>query len=244
MTTFSVAAIHPSKPDSQGWKLNFTADGFSAKNVSVRKVIQEAYGNYNEDRLIGGPTQLEDEKVDIEAKMDEAPGIDFRSLSLEQRRSMLQKLLADRFKLSVHHELKDFPVFFLVPAKTGPKLQEAAAPPNSLGGVKGYDSLITRSGKGFLEVKNFTMADLAKILVYSTGRIVIDKTGLTNRYDFSLKWTPMPAPSSDAEFSASPSGSGSSIFAALQEQLGLRLEAQKYPLEITVIDHLEKPSGN
>jgi uncharacterized protein (TIGR03435 family) len=236
--TFSVATIKPSNPDSSGWHLEFTPDGFSARNVPLRKVIQEAYGIYEEERLSPGSDRIQAEKFDIEAKFDPASGVDFRNISLNERRSMLQALLTDRFKLSIHHELKELPVYALVIAKKGPKLQEAASDISSVGGIKGYDGLITHSGRGSLEVKSFAMSNLAQVLHYSVGRIVVDKTGLTGHYDFSLRWSSM----SDAA-STQPS-SGPSIFTALQEQLGLKLEPMKYPVDTIVIDHVELPSEN
>lgn len=245
--TFSVAAIKPSNPESRGWRLEFTPDGFSARNVPLRKVIQEAYGIYDEERLSGGSDRIEAEKFDIEAKIDEASGVDFKNISLSQRRSMLQALLADRFKLSIHHELKELPVYALVIAKKGPKLQRAASDVNSFGGIKGYDGLITHSGRGSLEVKSFSMSDLAQDLRYSAGRIVVDKTGLTGRYDFSLRWSPTSDSASATGQSANTQPSDSSdppIFTALQEQLGLKLEPIKYPLDAIVIDHVELPSEN
>lgn len=246
--TFSVATIRSCKPDDRrGWRLDFTPDGFSARNVPLRKVIQEAYGIYEEERLSGGPNDIETEKFDIEAKIDETSGIDFKNISLGQRRLMLQALLADRFKLSVHHELKELPVYGLVIGKNGPKLQRSASDANSFGGIKGHDALVTHSGHGSLEVKSFAMSDLALTLHYWTGRIVVDKTGLTGRYDFSLRWSPMsdPASATANPIDTQPSDSSSpSIFTALQEQLGLKLEPMKYPIDTIVIDHVEPPSEN
>ena len=245
--TFSVAAIRPSSPESRGWRLAFTPDGFSARNVPLRKVIQEAYGIYDEERLSGGSDHIETERFDIEAKIDEASGVDFKNISLSQRRSMLQALLADRFRLSIHHELKELPVYALVIAKKGPKLQRAASDVNSFGGIKGYDGLITHSGRGSLDVKSFSMSDLAQDLRYSAGRIVVDKTGLTGRYDFSLRWSPTSDAASATGQPASTQPSDSPyppIFTALQEQLGLKLEPMKYPLDTIVVDHVELPSEN
>lgn len=238
---FSVATIRLSNPDDRhGWHLEFTPDGFSARNVPLRKVIQEAYGVYEEERLSHGSDHIQAEKFDIEAKFDPASGVDFKNISLSQRRSMLQALLADRFKLSIHYEPKELPVYALVIAKNGPKLQRAASDVNSFDGIKGYDALVTHSGRDSLEVKSFAMSNLALTLHYWTGRIVVDKTGLTGRYDFSLRWNHMRDPAS----AQSSDSSAPSIFTALQEQLGLKLEPMKYPVDTIVIDHLEPPSEN
>ncbi len=237
--TFSVASIRPSKPDSVGWRIEFTPDGFSAHNVPLRNVIQEAYGIYEEDRL-SGSDHIEAERFDIEAKLDDAAAVDFKNISLSQRRSMLQTLLTDRFRLSIHHELKELPVYALVIASKGPKLQRAASDVNSFGGIKGQDALITHSSRGFLEVKSFAMSDLALDLHHSVGRIVVDKTGLPGRYDFSLRWSP----TSDLANTQAPDPSAPSIFTALQEQLGLKLEPMKYPIDTIVVDHVELPSEN
>ena len=163
---------------------------------------------------------------------------------------MLQTLLADRFKLTTHRTTKELPIYSLVVAKGGSKLHEA----NS-GEIKGPDgrpeppgsSLIGfRSGE--LTGQNLEMDQLARLLTEQTGRTVVDNTGLKGNYDLTLNWTPdQIAPNGlagggpDSSTSSEP---GPSIFTAIQEQLGLKLQSQKGPVEILVIDHVERPSEN
>ncbi len=148
----------------------------------------------------------------------------------EQRRLMLRALLADRFKLKVHQETKILPLYQLVIAKGGPKLKESHA------------SKTTTNGIGRLTAQRMTMASLTRILTVVTDRLVVDKTGLTAEYDFDLRWTPDDLQESAGEIPEAVSGP--SIFTALKEQLGLKLQPAKGPVDILVIDHIERPSEN
>jgi uncharacterized protein (TIGR03435 family) len=148
-------------------------------------------------------------------------------------------LLADRFRVKFHTGTKELPVYALVVGKNGPKFQKAKA--------KGSIAM----GRGQLTAHSFSMVDLAAHLSNQVGRVVLDKTGLQGDYDVTLKWT--PAERTPLPFGAGPMAqnalpppetNGPSIFTALQEQLGLKLESQKGPVEILVIDHVEKPTPN
>jgi uncharacterized protein (TIGR03435 family) len=155
---------------------------------------------------------------------------------------MLQKLLADRSNLSFHRDKKELSVYAITVAKTGPKLTKSEGDPNGLPG------LFFR-GLGNLPARNATMADFAGVLQGAVlDRPVVDRTGLAGRYDFQLQWTPdrsqfismrvkVPAPPDDP---AAPPD----LFTAIQQQLGLKLESAKAPVEVLVIDHVEKPTGN
>lgn len=246
---FAVASIKPNNGD-RGWRMEFTPDGFTARGVTLRKIVQEAYGVYEEDRMNGGPDWLTSEKFDIEAKIDSADAAGFKDFSLEQRRLMLQKLLADRYKLAVHHETKELPVYALIVAKNGPKFQESKPDTIDEGPIKGMDGHVTRSKRGQLEVNGISMKGLANLLHFSVGQTVVDQTGLKGRYDLSLQWTPddvaapMPKTAEGNQPEAAPELSGPSIFTAVQKQLGLKLEPTKSPLDTIVIDHVEHPSEN
>jgi uncharacterized protein (TIGR03435 family) len=141
---------------------------------------------------------------------------------------MLQSLLADRFKLVIHRETRATPVYALVVAKNGPKLKVSQAETMSQNNPR----------RGHVEAKKLTMAVLAARFAGSgwTDRPVLDKTGLTEAYDFILDWTPDDMKSDEL--------SAPSLFTAVQEQLGLRLEPQTVPREFLVIDHVEKPAGD
>ena len=247
---FDVATIKPNKGNN-GWRLEFTPDGFTARGVVLRQVIQEAFGIYEEDRMYGGPTWLVSEKFDIEAKVDSADAAGFRDFSLDQRRFMLQKFLADRFKLAVHRETKELPVYALVVAKNGPKLHESKPDTIYHSQIKGINGLVTHSERGHLEVQGFSMKAFAKLLYFSVGRTVVDQTGLTGRYDFSLHWMPDEVSAQTGKVTeggqqeaGAPDSYGPSIFTAFQEQLGLKLDQTKSPLDTIAIDHVEHPSEN
>ena len=170
---------------------------------------------------------------------------------------MLQALLADRFKLTVHRETRELPVYSLVIGKNGPILQEtkpdpsappAPGPAASRGGSSIRISKMS-SGPATMTALHTSASDLADSLSVQLGRTVLDKTGLTSRYDFTLKWTAddaqLPLPSGSAPPpSLTTDPSGPTLFTAVQEQLGLKLEPGKGPVEVVVIDHVERPSGN
>lgn len=173
---------------------------------------------------------------------------------------MIQSLLADRFKLKVSHSTRELPVYALVVAKTGPKLHDAKPGDTYPNGIKGPDGRpvggagMMRMRPGQLIGQGFSIASLAGLLSQQLGRTVMDQTGLKGNYDFTLQWTsdqrPVAMPAGPVGVSSGADGvppsdsSGPSIFTALQEQLGLKLESTKGPVDIIVIDHIERPSEN
>jgi uncharacterized protein (TIGR03435 family) len=206
---FDVASVKPVDPG------NGTASYSSSNEYmgSLQSLIKSAYG-VEDYRIAGGPKWLDGDKFRIVFKPANAP----------QRNLMLRTLLADRFKLVLHPETKELPIYALVIGKGGPKMEKAEGP----GGTANGPAMI----RGTMD-----MAFLASTLSSTLGRRVIDRTSLTGPYKFSLKWTPDDRP-------ASADNSGPSLFTAIQEQLGLKLESTKGPVEILVIDHAEKPSEN
>jgi uncharacterized protein (TIGR03435 family) len=228
-----------------------TDDGFTATNFNLKELIGFAYGiatAAQDGRIVGAPSWITSEAYDVEAKMDVATVEALKKLSPDDRvlarQHMFQELLADRCKLAAHWETKEFPVYELVIAKGGLKIQESK-PSNTAAGGRGGMGLRGRGGP--LTAHEVPISDLVALLSMLLNRTVIDKTGLVGRYDFTLNWT--PDESNDPSFFPSitgqpPDPSGPSIFAALQEQLGLKLEAGKGPVKVIVIDHIEKPSGN
>jgi len=238
----------------------YSPDGLSATGGTVQMLIMSAYG-ISPHQISGAPSWLNSEGYDIEAKMDSSTADELRKLSDDERRDqrqrMLQALLADRFKLTIHHESKELPVYALVVAKDGPKFQEAKpgdAYPNGIKGPDGHSGMGTMMvGNGTLTGQGVPLMNLVRFLTRELGRTVIDKTGLTSKYDFTLKWTeerqaPMFRGTEGSQpgtgGTAAPESSGPSIFTAVQEQLGLKLESEKGPVEILIIDHVEKPSEN
>jgi uncharacterized protein (TIGR03435 family) len=238
-SAFEVTIVKPSKSGESGSDSSFRSGRFIASNVSLKNVIQyQAYG-VPEIRIVGGPKWLNSARFDIEAKTDDAVVEQLRTLDRDQRRrltqGMFQQLLADRFKLSVHWETRELPVYDLVVARKD-VLQPEKHPEN---GVH------TSASTGTFSAEGVTMTDLARSLTQELsrelGRVIVDKTGIEGRYDVALKWTPDEGqPSAD-------NGSvdaGPSLLTAIQEQLGLKLESSKGPVQVLVIDHVEMPTEN
>ena len=156
---------------------------------------------------------------------------------------MVQKLLADRFKLTFHHDKKELSVYAIVVGKTGPKLTKSEGDPN------GLPSLFFR-GLGVLPARNATMADFAGVMQSAVlDRPVVDKTGLAGRFDFTLTWTPDEFQFESLGVKVPPSADNAAalpdLFTAIQQQLGLKLEGRKGPVEVLVVDHIEKaPTEN
>jgi uncharacterized protein (TIGR03435 family) len=236
-------------------------------------LLQQAFG-VERDRIVGAPDWVRSKRYDIEAKVapDDAPKME--KLKMEQRRAMLLPLLEERFGLKYHHETRELPMYALMVAKNGPKLKESTAPsapppgapaapdgPGAPDGPQGSGSAprdpvgnrgMMRMSPGAIQANDNGMPFLAHALSAIVGKSVVDKTGLTGNYDFNLNWTPdqgsMPTPGHGA--GGPPGGdapidpNGPSLFTALEEQLGLKLESQKGTVDVIVIDHIALPSEN
>lgn len=254
---YEVASIKPSKSGTDFTMLRTTAVGFVASNIALKALIQQAYG-VEDNQISGAPSWLGSARFDIEAKVSSSDTDALRDLNADQRRLMLQPLLAERFQLKVHTEVRELPVLAMVVAKGGAKLKEAKPGDTYPNGIKGFDG---QGGAGLMHMRpgqvtgqGLPMSSLAQLLSQQLGSTVQDKTGLTGKYDFTLQWTPdrngspmfgAPEPGQQGPGAeASPDSSGPSIFTAMQEQLGLKLESQKGPVEVLVIDHVETPSAN
>ena len=264
---YDVASIKPNNSEIGLFKMMFVQDGFSATSVTLRMLIRTAYG-VEDSQIFGVPNWVNSEKYDIEARMDSSVADGLSKVSEDQRRvekrRMLQALLADRFKLTLHRETKQLGMYVLVIAKNGPKLQEAKPGDTYPKGLKNPDGgspagifwLRRAGGGGELVGQALPIATLIRLLSEKIlNRSVLDNTGLTGSYDFTLQWTtgdesqgPMfKGAGDDQQVTGStppPESSGPSIFTAIQEQLGLKLESQKGPGGVLVIDHIEKPSEN
>lgn len=198
------------------------------RNTLVR-LVMTAY-NMKDFQISGVPewARGRDQFYDITAKV-EGEGVP----TLEQVRPMLQTLLADRFRLKLHHETRELPVYDLVVGKNGMKLKEST-------GASAPQPVTFSAPLVRFNLSDKSMADFIGVLAGNVDRPVLDKTGLTGRYDFTLEFT---RSNPDLVASDSPE-TDRSIFAAIQEQLGLRLAPAKEPTEILVIDHAETPTGN
>ncbi|HWG16254.1 MAG TPA: TIGR03435 family protein, partial [Acidobacteriaceae bacterium] len=185
---FEVVTIKPDNV-SRGWRLQPTSDGYTGTYISLYKLVQEAYGFPDPKLISGGPDWIDKDKFDFEAKFDPSDIPNAKDLTYRQRADMLRAVLADRFQLKIHFEKKDFPVFNLVVANSGPKMPEWK-PGNPANEDNPEGCLFRRSRAGFVEAENCPAGALLLQLRYITGRPVLDKTGLTAHYHVELHWTP------------------------------------------------------
>ena len=241
-----VASIKPEKSGTDMTMLRTTPVGFNASNISLKALIQQAYG-VEDNQILGAPSWLGSARYDIEAKVSSSDTDALHDLSPDRRRLMLQPLLADRFQLKVHTEVRELPVLTLVVAKGGPKLHEAEPGDTYPNGLKDFNGkgggpgmMLMRPGQ--LTGQGIPLSSLARLLTQQLGSTVQDKTGLTGKYDFTLQWTPdrnaspMPgAPEPGQQGPGAPAStdsSGPSILTAVQEQLRLKTGVTKGPREV------------
>ena len=258
---FEVASIKPSRAGDDMVQLFMSPGKFTTRGETIKNIIEFAYDLKSDNQLSGGPSWINSDKYDIEAKEEAFVAQKLQKLSFEEQanqvRLMVQALLADRFQLKLTHETKDLPVYVLVVAKGGSKLKPTEVPTPATDGTtapKKQFRGVRMTGPGQLSATNIDVSFLADILSGQPelGRNVINETGLKGNYDWTLKWTPEQsaaifkgADGSHAPAEAPPpDSSGPSIFTALHEQLGLKLEPRKGPVETLVIDGIEKPSEN
>jgi uncharacterized protein (TIGR03435 family) len=217
----------------------FTADGFRGTNVPVHVLLLQAYG-LHEGESFGEPTWASTEVFDIEAKVAGPDVVAFSKLDSDQHQAMIRQILAERFKLTAHRESRELPVFVLSIAKSGSKLKESmidpSVPPSERrgGGVQ--------MSMGRIAAHECTISYFLTMLSRQMGRSILDRTGLTGNYDFTLRWNPdngLTTAAEDTQADALPS-----VFTAVQEQMGLKLESTKAPTEVLVVDHLERPTQN
>jgi uncharacterized protein (TIGR03435 family) len=246
--TFEVASIKPNKSGDQA-SSSFVRPGsrYNATNVTLRMLMRSAYG-VHDMQIAGSPSWIDSERFDSVAN---AEGDQPTSMFRGQARLMLRSLLADRFKLVLHNETRELPIYALVVArgdrKLGPQLQPsdaaeceavktrspipatAADPPLSCGG--GF----ARTGR--LAARGSVLSDLVTSISNAADRIVRDRTELSGNFDWDLQWTPEQFPQTEPSESVS-------FFTALQEQLGLKLESTRGPVDVLVIDRVELPSAD
>lgn len=252
--SFEVATIRPSDSNKPGHSLMMSTDKFETQAQTLKALVTFAYEFASEQQVSGGPAWVGSAQFDIEAKEDQETVERQKKLSPDARtdevRAMVRELLAERFKLKVHHETKELPVYALniakgglkitsLPPETpeGPAVDAAAKTPNRGSGIR-------MDGRGNMEGINATTDIVARVLGREPevgGRLVQDKTGLAGKYNFKMHWTP---DSGMSEHGAPFDSSGVSLFTALQEQLGLKLEATKGAVDVVVIDSVEMPTEN
>ena len=232
--TFEVASVKQSRSDSSSSGSGFTRDpnggyvGFAATNSSLQQCIKWAYAV--EAYQISGPAWLDQDRYDIVAKAS-------TSVSGKQIKLMLRALLKERFDLKLHTETRQLAVYALVVGRNAPKLHEVKAGPGRI-----------TEGRGLLSAQKTTMPQLAEALSQVMGRPVLDATELRGSFDFTLKWTAddnqLASGPGESQF-PNPGTSGPSIFSAIQQQLGLKLQARRSGVDILIVDEAQKvPTEN
>ncbi|HEV8393061.1 MAG TPA: TIGR03435 family protein [Vicinamibacterales bacterium] len=218
---FEVVSIKRNRTVEAASDTNTTPGRLSLVNVTMLSVVLRAFGVLN-PQVVGAPGWSTSERYDILAVTG-----DGAALTDENRRAYLQHLLVERCEFAFHRETREIRVYSLVPSKDGPKVVAHAGP-----GEYSMRVQPTEDGRRRLRSTRGDMARLVEILTGVLGELVIDRTGLSGGYDFTLEWAP----------NANESAAGASLFTAIVEQLGLRLESGNQPMEAIVIDRIERPT--
>lgn len=224
--SFAVATIKLHDPNSNRQGFNAVGDRYTVRNQTVVSLMMFAY-SIDKHQVVDAPAWAGSDRFDIEGKTD-TPG----EPNLHQQQEMLQKLLADRFGLSFHHDTRELPVYAIEIAKGGPRLKPAANPdaePDQDASSHGTEVTVT--------ITDGTMTDFILGMQFFFDRPLVDRTGIAGRHDFTLRYTYDVVHVTDPN---APPG----LFTAIKEQLGLRLDAVKAPIGVFAIDHVEPPSAN
>jgi uncharacterized protein (TIGR03435 family) len=243
---YEVVSIKPADPGDRNSGWNNLPDGFDFKNGSLLWLIYSAYGISLDSQISGLPGWAKTDKYNVSARADEDTVEGWKRLSekdkSKRQQLMLQTLFVDRCQLKMRREVKELPVYDLVIAPGGLKMKEAAADEKESvlwrqtsfhGGANEGEYTITAATRAG------TALGLAQNLPNTVGRVVVDKTGLGDKkFDYELKW------SSSGQAPQDGGDAGPSIFKALEEQLGLKLEPTKEPVDTFVVEHIERPSAN
>ena len=254
--SFDVASVKQSPPDARIFRFGSSGGRFFATRTTLQTLLQLAYApqdgtGFGGSRIIGAPGWVDVDRFDVEAKTEEATA---GPIPREKLQPMLQSLLEDRFQLKAHREIREFPVYLLTVAKGGAKLKLSEDQNEQYSNQPSTTPIerrrgIMRTTEDGMVANAVRLRTLTSFLSGRTGRTVLDKTGLEGIFDFTLHWTPR-APVASSAAAAGPEApptasdpAGASIFTAVQE-LGLKLEAAKAPLEVLIIDSVQKPSQN
>ena len=225
--TWDVVSIKPHKELDSSGSMYMRPDGIEINNLTIHSLFWGAFEIRSQDQIAGWPSWADSDHFDVRAKLSAEDAEVWHKLRGEERsrqwHQLMRQILEGRFAMKAHIEKRTLPVYDLVVAKNGPKLKESA--PDEAG--------LNNYAPGKISAKSTLITSLVVSLSGNVGRMIIDKTGLTGKYDVELTWAPNNEP--DA---------GPSIFTAIQEQLGLKLESSKAPVDVVVIDHLERPSEN
>jgi uncharacterized protein (TIGR03435 family) len=247
---FEVVSVKASSPDAEAMSAGRTPDGFRYVNMPFWGILDDAYRledvSADHNRVIGLPGWAKDTRYDLQAKVAPEDGVAFKVMTDDEKAAMLRAVLEDRFGLKAHREARQMPVYALLVAKGGPKLKVADPADTYPNGIQTKDY---RSGAGIYSMRmggktaeatfqGCGIDRLVPTLTGESGRTVVDKTGLTGKYDFKFEWTQSWVKDDDPEATAPR------LFTALQEQLGLKLVPDQGPVDSVVVDHVEKPTEN
>jgi len=212
------------------------------KNLTAHQMLVEAY-HANDNQLIDEPDWAKSEHFDFMGKVTGPDAALVGKLTPDQKRIYFEQVLKERFGLAAHHETRELPEYALTPAKGGVKLEDGKADPNAAHDMKpnaGWFRTGMNGGVKKVEFSGTPIVRLLPILSNEAGRTVVDKSGLTGKYNFTLSWRAAMAQAEADDGAVSTPD----LFTALQEQLGLKLEPIKGPVDVVVIDHLERPGEN
>ena len=225
-------------PSDEGG-MQFLPDGVHITGMALKSLLQVSQQQFGEGHIEDLPSWANTTKFDVDAKVARADVSGWEALRPDQKSLALAPILADRFKLQLHRESKPGSGYALIIGKNGPKLKMATS----------GEATQNQIGRSHIAMQATTLPSAAQLLSLWLGWTVVDKTGLKGRYDLALDWTP---DADDGTWRPSPgspppdpdSSQGPSIFTAIQEQLGLKLERASVPVDVLVVDHVEMPSSN
>lgn len=248
--SFEVATVKPNNDAGPGFRLQLSPTGFKATHASLRNLIAFAYSMKSDSQLIGAPAWSTSEFFDVQAKASEADIESAKPLPMDAQmnnlRLKVQSLLAERFQLRPRFETRELPIYALVVAKGGIKMKEVQPDPPPAPGTRppagAHLPQLHPTGPNQITASAWPIGEMTNWLSHLdeiSGRIVVDETGLTGHYDWVLNGIALTPPGT-----GTPEEPTISIFRALPDQLGLRLEPRKAPLEVMVIVHVEEPSPN
>ena len=246
---FEAVSIKPNTSGDQRMSIGTRGRTYTATNAPIRPVIAEAFDlSFEQDRLVGGPAWLVSDRFDIHATIPEGAG--------SQWRQMLQRMLTDRFHLAVHRETRDAPMFALMLARgdrrLGPGLRQAATDCDALRAAgapvptpaAGDEPVCSSQIDAAMRGRGQRIATLARMLTPFAGRQVVDRTELPGGYDFDLKLPEENAGKRPGTQANDPDAAAGGIFTAVQDELGLKLQPIRAPVEFVVIDRVERPTAD
>jgi len=227
--SYEVATVKLSDPDDHNSRIHQEGRRLTLENHTLSTILLFAYGIHAK-QLVDAPAWFATDRYDIDGVLDTED-----KLSLKQMQGIVKKLLADRFQLKIHRETQELAVYALTVAKDGPRLTKSKGDPN----VLGDESDQMHGGQITMNITNMSMTDFTLIMKFFMDRPVVDQTGLAGKWDFKWTWT-----SDESHVPQDATNPAPGMFTAIQEQLGLKLEAKRAPADVYVVDHAERPSAN